>query len=82
VGHLIDVFPAIPREWSAGPIKEILHRSSVDEVVYSFDLQIETLSDHVLIHEVVSSLSHYFPHITELVLNVKDPDVERVSTLS
>ena len=68
----------ILRRWNAGPIKELLLRSFMEEPIF-LALYIETLSNNVLIRQIVSSLSHYSIDIAILALCVNDPDIERVS---
>jgi hypothetical protein len=75
---LTNVFPTIRQQWSAGPIKEILLRSFVEEPIF-LALHIETLSNHMLIRQIVSSLSHYSIDVAILALCVNDPNIERVS---
>jgi hypothetical protein len=76
----IDVFPLFSQQWSAKPIREALSGFFLDlERINFFNLHIETLSDHVLIRQLVLSISSYFPHIEGLGVHTKDPDIEKVS---
>ena len=75
---VISVFPTILQQWNVGSIKEILLRSFAEKQIFLI-LYIETLSNYVLIHQIVTSLSHDSIDIAILELCVNDPNIEKVS---
>jgi hypothetical protein len=76
----LNVFPLFSQQWSAKPIREALSGFFLNPKRIKFiNVQTETLSDHVLIRQLVSSISSYFPHIEGMSVYIKDPDIETVS---
>jgi hypothetical protein len=76
-------FPAFSRDWSAAPIQQVLVGVFMQQLsrIVGFSLYIDTLSDIERLRQYVVSISGNFPEISHLELYVKDPRVDKVSSV-
>jgi hypothetical protein len=71
-----------PSQWSAAPIKEVFPEFCLDlSGISIFSVLFESLSDHEIVREVITSISQNFPQIDTLRLIVKDHVIDKDPTV-
>jgi hypothetical protein len=77
----IYVFPVFSQQQTVGRVKESWSICAYPEDITRISVHLETLSDDVLIREVVESISQHFPQTDTLILHVRDPQIHIVREL-
>jgi len=90
VARIVWCFPLLPNPgefsspWTAQPLREFedakySHSPSSGSVVQSH-VYLNTLSDGAILRHVIASIAEYFPHVENLSIYVKDPEIHQYVT--